>query len=187
MLNTAASCIARPLVRRALLWAGLSLALNLVWEVAQLPLYMIAQDPSATRIAYAVLHCTVGDAIIAAASLILAGFVSQDADWPSSRPWSGGAVAILFGLAYTAYSEWYNVYETGAWAYSARMPLVFGIGLAPLLQWLVVPVATLLIVRTWDRAKAQLGRAFGAVYARWCTRRMASDVEEHFRTAGQGR
>jgi len=43
----------------------------------------------------------------------------------------------------------YNVYEANAWAYSARMPLVFGIGLAPLLQWLVVPVATLLIVRAW--------------------------------------
>ena len=154
MRNWAASCIARPLVRRALLWAGLSFALNLVWEVAQLPLYTIVRDPSVARIAYAVLHCTVGDAIIAVSGFILAGFVFQDADWPSSRPWSGGAVAILFGLAYTAYSEWYNVYETGAWAYSESMPLVFGIGLAPLLQWLVVPVATLFMVRARiDRRK----------------------------------
>jgi hypothetical protein len=154
MPNTAQSCIAIPLLRRALLWAGLSLALNLVWEVAQLPLYTIARDPSLARIAYAVLHCTLGDAIIAAASFILAGFVFRDADWPSSRPWSGGVVAIFFGLAYTAYSEWYNVYEAGAWAYSASMPLIFGIGLAPLLQWLVVPIATLLIVRARpDRRK----------------------------------
>ena len=154
MRNWAESCTARPLLGRALLWAGLSLALNLVWEVAQLPLYTIAQDPSLVRIAYAVLHCTVGDAIIAAAGFILAGFVFQDADWPSSRPWSGGAVAILFGLAYTAYSEWYNVYQAGAWTYSARMPLIFGIGLAPLLQWLVIPVATLLIARAWHRTHA---------------------------------
>jgi len=146
--------MARPLLGRALLWAGLSLVLNLVWEVAQLPLYTIARDPSVARIAYAVLHCTVGDAIIAGAAFILAGFVLQDAGWPSSRPWSGGAAAIFFGLAYTAYSEWYNVYETGAWAYSASMPLVFGIGLAPLLQWLVVPIAVLLIVRARpDRRK----------------------------------
>ena len=51
------------------------------------------------------------------------------------------------GIAYTAGSEWYNVYEIGAWAYSPHMPLIVGIGLAPLLQWLVVPVATLLMVR----------------------------------------
>ena len=151
MRNTAESCTARPLLGRALLWAGLSLALNLVWEVAQLPLYTIARDPSVARIAYAVLHCTLGDAIIAAAGFILAGLVFQDADWPSSRPWSGGAVATFFGLVYTAYSEWQNVYQAGAWAYSASMPLVFGIGLAPLLQWLVVPVATLLFVRAWVR------------------------------------
>jgi len=154
MRNTAAICIARPLLGRALRWAGLALALNLVWEIAQLPLYTIARDPSVARIAYAVLHCTLGDAIIAAAGFILAGFALQDAEWPSSRPWSGGAVAICFGLAYTAYSEWYNVYQASAWAYSARMPLVFGIGLAPLLQWLVVPVATLLIVRAWGRPHA---------------------------------
>ncbi len=154
MLNVAQICITRPLLRRALRWAGLSLALNLVWEVAQLPLYTIASDPSVTRIAYAVLHCTLGDAIISAAGFILAGFVLQDADWPSSRPWSGGAVATFFGLAYTAYSEWYNVYQAGAWAYSARMPLIFGIGLAPLLQWLLVPIATLLIARAWDRTHA---------------------------------
>lgn len=160
MRNTANRCIAKALLGHALLWAGLSLALNLVWEVAQLPLYTIARDPSMARIAYAVLHCTLGDAIIAAAAFVLAGFVLQDADWPSSHPWSGGAVATMFGLAYTAYSEWYNVYQAGAWAYSARMPLVFGIGLAPLLQWLVVPVATLLIVRAWHRTHAH--KASGA-------------------------
>jgi hypothetical protein len=114
----------------------------------------IASDPSVARIAYAVLHCTLGDAIIAAAAFILAGLILRDAGWPSFRPWSGGAAATFFGLAYTAYSEWYNVYQAGPWAYSARMPLVFGIGLAPLLQWLVVPVATLLIVRAWDRTHA---------------------------------
>jgi hypothetical protein len=44
------------------------------------------------------------------------------------------------------------------------MPLVFGIGLAPLLQWLVVPVATLLIVRAWDRTHAH--KAPGALHNR---------------------
>ena len=32
-----------------------------------------------------------------------------------------------------------------------------------------------------------LGRAFGGLYARWCTERMAADAEAHFRTAGRGR
>ena len=32
-----------------------------------------------------------------------------------------------------------------------------------------------------------LGRLFGGVYARWCTRRMVSDAFEHFRAAGNAR
>ena len=65
------------------------------------------------------------------------------------RPRAGSIAVVAFGMAYTVISEWYNVYQARNWAYAPAMPLVFGIGLAPLLQWLVVPVATLLILRAW--------------------------------------
>jgi hypothetical protein len=32
-----------------------------------------------------------------------------------------------------------NVYRVGSWGYTASMPMIFGIGLAPLLQWLILP------------------------------------------------
>lgn len=48
------------------------LALNLVWEVAQLPLYTLWVEGTPGEIAFAVLHCTGGDALIAAAALAVA-------------------------------------------------------------------------------------------------------------------
>ena len=42
-------------------------------------------------------------------------------------------------IAFTAWSEWYNVYRAGSWGYTASMPTIFGIGLSPLLQWLILP------------------------------------------------
>ena len=54
---------------------------------------------------------------------------------------------LAAGLGFTVFSEWYNVYVTGAWAYQPAMPLVAGIGLTPLLQWLVVPLSMLFIAR----------------------------------------
>ncbi len=54
---------------------------------------------------------------------------------------------VALGLGYTVFSEWYNVYRAGAWAYAEAMPRVLGIGLTPLLQWLIVPVAMLMLVR----------------------------------------
>ena len=52
---------------------------------------------------------------------------------------------LAAGLGFTIFSEWYNVYVVGAWAYQPTMPLVAGIGLTPLLQWVVVPTLMLLL------------------------------------------
>jgi hypothetical protein len=102
------------------------------------------------------MHCTVGDVIIAVAGFVLAGFALQDPDWTFSRPWAGGAIATAFGLIYTAYGEWHNVYQVGSWGYAPDMPLVFGIGVSPLLQWLVVPLLSLSIFRMRTHRGAML-------------------------------
>lgn len=136
-----------PFAKRVLDWSALSFALNLVWEIGQLRLYAIFRTEPLRQIAYAVIHCTVGDVLIAVFSLLIAALVTRRADWPLTRPWAGCGIAILFGLSYTAYSEWYNVYQTRAWTYSESMPLVFGIGVSPLLQWFVIPAALVVIVR----------------------------------------
>ena len=135
-------------------WVALSLALNLVWEIAQLPLYTIVRTEPFPRIAYAVLHCTIGDALIALVSFIVAGLATRHLYWPVTHPRTGGGISTAFGLFYTAYSEWYNVYQTGAWAYSGNMPLIFGIGVTPLLQWIIIPVALAAIFHKWWRAHA---------------------------------
>jgi hypothetical protein len=64
------------------------------------------------------------------------------------------AVATLmlaFGLGYTVFSEWLNIVVRRSWAYSSLMPVVslfgLGIGLSPLLQWIVVPTLGLYAAR----------------------------------------
>ena len=43
---------------------------NFAWEIAQLPLYTIWRDKGLAANAFAVLHCTAGDLLIAAVSLL---------------------------------------------------------------------------------------------------------------------
>ncbi len=121
------------------LWSALAFVFNLAWEIAQVRLYTIWAAADGTTITWSLLHCTLGDVVIALAMFALAGCVLWRADWPVSRPWTGGAIVVLGALAYTAGSEWYNVYRAGNWGYTASMPMIFGIGLAPLLQWLILP------------------------------------------------
>ena len=132
----------------AALWSALAFVLNLTWEIGHVRLYTIWAAADGMSVAWALLHCSVGDVMIALALFALAGIVLRRADWPASRPWTGGAIVVIGAIAFTAWSEWYNVYRAGNWGYTASMPLIFGIGLSPLLQWIILPPAMVGAYRT---------------------------------------
>lgn len=140
----------RAVLVRAGLWSLLAFGSNLVWEIAQVRLYTLWADEEGLTIIWALFHCSVGDVVIAGAMYAVAGIALQSADWPTSRPWTGGAIVVIGATAFTAWSEWYNVYRAGYWAYSASMPLILGIGLSPLLQWIILPAAMVAAVRALD-------------------------------------
>lgn len=82
-----------PTVRRVaaalLVGAGLSLPFHLGWEVAQLPLYTLWHEPDRLRIAWAILHCTAGDVLIACSSFALVSVGLRGTDWPAHLPGRG--------------------------------------------------------------------------------------------------
>jgi hypothetical protein len=139
-------------IRLIAIWACVAFALHLVWEIVHLPLYGLWRDDNSGRIAIYVLHCTVGNVSIATSVFLGTVVVLRRLDWPLQTPWLGGLLMVTAGLVYTVFSEWYNVYQIGAWSYAATMPLVGGIGLSPLLQWLVVPSLMVMAMR-WLSAR----------------------------------
>jgi uncharacterized membrane protein len=116
---------------------------NLVWELAQLPLYTVWYDGTPGEIAFAVAHCTGGDILIAGASLLLALLVAARPTWPHETYRRVAALTVAFAVPYTVFSEWLNTEVRGSWAYSELMPVlpVLDAGLSPLAQWIVIPLA----------------------------------------------
>ena len=127
-------------LRRYLVFAALA---HFAWEAAQLPLYSIWLTRTAGELAFAVLHCTGGDLLIALSTMMLALLLFAGPDWPQAGTGRVLAAAILFGVGYTVFSEWLNITVRGAWAYRDLMPAIpgTGTGLSPFLQWIVVPAA----------------------------------------------
>ncbi|SRR6266446_4113378 len=120
---------------------GVVLAGNLIWEFAQLPLYTLWYEAPWSKIAFAAVHCTGGDLLIAGSVLVIAlVFVGNDR-WPHASYCRVALVAVVGGLGYTAFSEWLNTEIRGTWAYTIWMPVipVIGTGVSPFLQWTVVP------------------------------------------------
>ncbi|MBC7433681.1 MAG: hypothetical protein H7345_16590 [Rubritepida sp.] len=128
-------------------YLALTAGANLAWEAAQLPLYSIWQTATPGELAFAILHCTGGDVMIAGAALALALLALP----PSRRQGRGLVIAATgLGLLYTVFSEWMNVEWRASWTYAPAMPRLspFGTGVSPFLQWLLLPPLCLIATRT---------------------------------------
>ena len=130
---------------------------GLVWEFAQMPLYTIWQTLNGGSIAYAAVHCWVGDLLIAASCLGVAILIS-DRNWPSRHYGRTAVLATALGVISTILLEWLNVDLLQNWAYAPSMPVLpfLGTGLSPLLQWLILPP----VAFAWARSRE-------AEFVRW--------------------
>lgn len=118
---------------------------NLIWEFAHMPLYTLWETGTPREIAFAALHCTGGDVLIAASALLAALVAFGSSQWPEANYRLVGLATVLTGLGYTVFSEWLNIEVREAWAYGDLMPVipVIGAGLSPIAQWIVLPIIAL--------------------------------------------
>ncbi|MBR0682914.1 hypothetical protein GXW74_20650 [Roseomonas eburnea] len=85
-------------------------------------------------------------------ALVLAG----TPQWPDHAHGRVLALTVVIGLGYTVYSEWLNVEVRGSWAYADAMPRLpmLGTGLAPVLQWALLPPLAMIAARRALGARA---------------------------------
>ena len=143
--------------------AGFSFLVHFVWEFAQVPLF--AGMPSASHWA-AVLICaraTAGDAVIALVAFWVAAAGTRSRDWVLTPSRHQIMVFLGVGLVITVIMEWLATQVLDRWAYGPTMPIVplLRVGVAPLLQWLVVPSVVLWMVRRQLAGAAVLRRPTG--------------------------
>ena len=136
--------------------------LNLAWEAAQVRLYTLWTEAEPAYVAFALGHCTLGDVLIGAISLLLALIAGRERALASWR-WRRIAIATaLAGVAYTLFSEWMNIAWLRSWTYAESMPTLelagFELGLTPVAQWLIVPPVALSLARRSQRTPQPVSR-----------------------------
>ena len=129
------------------LWSVVTLTLNLTWEFAHVRLYTIWNEADRMAIMRSVVHCSLGDVVISLSLFTIVGLILRQLHWPLIYPRLGGSLFVTGGLAFTVWSELFNVYRISNWNYTASMPTILGVGLTPLLQWGVLPIATVITYR----------------------------------------
>ena len=123
--------------------------LNLPWELWQIPLFK--NMPSLAHWDGVIL-CTraaAGDASIALLAFWLVAAVARSRDWMRQPSGVTLVTFVAIGLVVTIMLEYWATQIGGRWEYADAMPRLplLGNGLAPLLQWLLIPPLVAWLVR----------------------------------------
>lgn len=86
------------------------------------------------------------DALMVVVIYLAIGFLLRNWQWAKS--FNRGWVILWVTLPlWQAVIEYYSVRIYNRWAYAEAMPLIFGIGLSPLLQMLILPSVAIFLSR----------------------------------------
>ena len=127
--------------------------------MAQSGLYADVARKTYQEILVSRLHCTLGDVVIMLVAYWITAALVRDRCWVTALRFHDLAIFTGLGLGYTIVSEWVNVDLRSAWSYDSAMPRVplLGTGLAPFLQWIVLPPVIAAVTATLLRGRGVRG------------------------------
>jgi hypothetical protein len=138
-------------MKRWLTFALLVLALNFAWEMKQSKRFASMEEMTLWRGTLLCFRAALGDLVITAIAFAVAAIVAKGATRPMLRRVVIGTVTfVVVGLAIAIAYEVFAL-STGRWRYDQTMPTLFGIGVLPLLQWLLLPLIDVLLFRLISR------------------------------------
>ncbi len=128
----------------------ISFILNLVWEYLHTPLYSSASPAPANVnsvfFIIIILIAAIADAFAITAIFWLNTLINKTKNWLKNPKPRDYAFITLAGLIAAILVEYYAL-TNNIWGYNQYMPLIFGIGLTPLVQLATTAIITLLVIR----------------------------------------
>lgn len=120
--------------------------LNFIWEISQMPLYQ-KHTQGLGNFIYVHIKASLGDMLIFLLIYIPGVFLFKNRRWFLKANISKYFAASSFGFVLAVAVEKYAL-STGRWAYNDLMPIIpfFKVGLSPIAQMIILPVATLFLL-----------------------------------------
>ncbi|MDZ4134609.1 MAG: hypothetical protein U1D06_03305 [Paracoccaceae bacterium] len=134
----------------------LSFPMHFTWEFLQAPLFSSMQAATHMDGIRICLQAALGDMGIVLAAYWAVSILTGTRQWVSRPSRRAIVVWLVVGLAITIGIEFFSTEIIGRWNYGASMPRLplIGTGIAPLLQWIVVPMLVLWYMRRLSQRAA---------------------------------
>ncbi len=119
------------------------LIISIIWEFSHFPLY---HDLTGISKIPHLLIASIGDLFFVGIIFLAISYKNKAINWVKSPNRSDYLLIILFGSFIAILIEVINL-NLGRWAYTEAMPVIFGIGLSPLVQLSITSILSLFIFR----------------------------------------
>lgn len=125
-----------------------SFVFHFVWEMLQVPTYAGMEQLDHWTGVKICTQATFGDVGFALAAFWITAGIARSRRWIVTPTLRQVMIFVGVGVALTIGFEIYYTHVTHRWTYSTLMPIVppFGVGLTPLLQWVIVPLLVIFVV-----------------------------------------
>lgn len=129
----------------------LAFLLNLFWEVAHTPLYETPLKEGFEWLGrdfymFVLLYASFIDMLIVYIIFSIISLKNQGLKWINKPSYKDYLMIILLGLVIAVIIE-YRSLEAGRWTYGYFMPVIFGIGLSPLIQLFMTAIIALWLTK----------------------------------------
>ncbi len=129
--------------------AGFGFLLHFAWEMMQVPWFDGMLEASHGTVVWLCTRATFGDVLILVVAFWAGSAAVRQRQWLIPGLLVPALVTIAMGVLITVVFEWLATGMLDRWSYADNMPVVpgVGIGLTPLLQWLILPPLALWLAR----------------------------------------
>lgn len=134
-------------MKRWVVFTAAVLILHYLWEMAQGGLFVGMKEQPFAQAAMRCFKAALGDLVITAIAFASTALAVRRTHWPLVKSFVAPAVFILTGLVITIGFERFAL-ATARWVYAPEMPTLFGVGISPIMQWVVIPLIELPLFRT---------------------------------------
>ncbi|MFU8817272.1 MAG: hypothetical protein ACNA7W_18135 [Pseudomonadales bacterium] len=123
--------------------------LNYPWEFLQVPFFENMPEMAHWEAVVFCTRATLGDMLIALVAYWLVALVLWNRAWIRQPGTSAMVGFVVVGVLITIGLEWHATEIQGRWQYSELMPRLplLGTGLAPMLQWILLPPLVVWLAR----------------------------------------
>lgn len=129
--------------------AGFGFLTHFVWEMIQVPWFAGMAEASHGSVVWLCIRATGGDVLILLSSYWLASIIVGSRRWLIEGDLKPAVILVATGLVVTIVLEWLATGPLERWVYADSMPIIplLDVGLAPLLQWVLLPPLILWLSR----------------------------------------